>query len=829
MAIKQDSTKRGKKKTKKRTSKPTKDNRVSNLHCPSNMELKQWQRLLRQQQAHIEHFGIEPIDPAVHPGTYRVTSPSTHSEYKVVYRGTNSKWNFCSCMDFKSSMLGTCKHIEAIKHKRLKVHKELPANTSVYLDYTAGRKVRIRIGSDNAAQFVKLAEKYFHNGGVLCESGFLHFDRFLREARAINDTFCCYQDAFDFVLSHRSRKMREDLVSIRCTDAYMDKLLTVKLFPYQKEGVRFAFKAGKSIIADEMGLGKTIQALGTAEMLLKEKLVSNVLIVAPTSLKYQWKREIERFAHNAQVVVLEGSHLKRKEMYNCDATYRIVSYNAMCNDVNILGKLQCDMLIMDEVQRLKNWNTKIARAARRIMSDYTVVLSGTPLENKLEELYSIVQFVDQYVLAPYYQFRTDCIMTDETGKVLGYKNLNQVGSRLKSVLIRRRKADVNLQLPGRIDKNLIVPMTREQREQHDELKSIVSQLVMKWQRHHFLSEADRKRLLLMLSQMRMLCDSTYILDQKTRHDTKVDETINILTSIFESSPASKVVIFSQWERMTRIVARELEKRGIGFEYLHGGVPSEKRKDLMVNFTESPDSRVFLSTDAGSTGLNLQVANTVINLDLPWNPAVLEQRIARAYRLGQKDRVQVINLVSADTIEEQMIAKLKFKTSMFEGVLDGGEDSVFASDDKFKKILEVVDDYVTDGNSATPQEQPIAFETEETTEPAKEQNSEDNTETGSQLLDSDDPINEGLQDNETAEPSTAPHATTPHPDQLISQGMSFFAGLAETLKSPESTKALVDSLVVEDKETGQQSLRIPVPDKATVTAMLQLVGKLFGTN
>jgi SNF2 family DNA or RNA helicase len=176
----------------------------------------------------------------------------------------------------------------------------------------------------------------------------------------------------------------------------------------------------------------------------------------------------------------------------------------------------------------------------------------------------------------------------------------------------------------------------------------------------------------MLSQMRMLCDSTYILDQKTRYDTKVEETLNILRNVFESGD-EKVVIFSQWERMTRLIAKELDVLGVRYEYLHGGIPSEARKNLTDNFTELPESRVFLSTDAGSTGLNLQVASILINLDLPWNPAVLEQRIARIYRIGQKKNIQVINLVASQTIEERMLSTLNFKTSLFEGILDNGEE------------------------------------------------------------------------------------------------------------------------------------------------------------
>ena len=411
-----------------------------------------------------------------------------------------------------------------------------------------------------------------------------------------------------------------------------------------------------------------------------------------------------------------------------------------------------------------------------------------------------MEFADNFSLGPFWKFKAECIVSDETGKVLGYKNLNKVGEMARQRLIRRTKKEVALQMPERQDKILFVPMTKEQREQHDEFKSIIRQIVLKWRRMHFLSEKDRNRLLLCLSQMRMLCDSTYILDQKTRNDTKVDEALNIITSLIETE-GEKVVVFSQWERMTRLIAQELEKREIGFEYLHGGVPSEARGRLITNFADNPDSRVFLSTDAGSTGLNLQSAATIINLDLPWNPAVLEQRIARIYRLGQQRNVQVINLVSAGTIEEQMLDKLRFKSAMFEGVLDNGQDTIFLSEgSKFSQMMDTLGEMVEETEKPTEQQVTI----EETTEQAS---------TGTDIVET------------SADPQHPQVPTTPQ--DLIAQGTSFLSGLAATLKSPEATEQLVNSLVETDAETGQTSLKIPVPDKQTVRNLLDIVGKLFG--
>ena len=793
--------------------KATKRTKISWIVKPDGMSLTEWQIALRKQIAQEEHFGISCVDDKLLPGEYSVKSPKTKQEYKVVYRGAASEWNYCSCFDFKTAQLGTCKHLEAVKlwidgNRRAKVHKEIPPYTSVYLKYLpmdgmagdAGdvRKVCIRIGSDHKEEYQQLAQKYFDRNGVMLEDAYQKFTDFVIEANHISDTFRFYQDAIDFIFEKREAKFRQHI--LHCyTDEMLNQLLTTPLYPYQKEGIRFAFSKGRSIIADEMGLGKTIQAIGTAELMRKEKLIQSALIVCPTSLKYQWKREIERFT-GQQVHIIEGLHHKRISQYQLDVPYKIISYNSASNDIKILGKLETDLLIMDEVQRLKNWNTQISMVMRRVVSQYAVILSGTPLENKLEELYSVMEFADNFCLGPFWKFKAECIVSDETGKVLGYKNLNKVGEMARQRLIRRTKKEVALQMPERQDKILFVPMTKEQRGQHEELRFVVSQIVTKWRRMHFLSEKDRNRLLLCLSQMRMLCDSTYILDQKTRNDTKVDEALNIITSLIETE-GEKVVVFSQWERMTRLIAQELEKREIGFEYLHGGVPSEARGRLITNFANNPESRVFLSTDAGSTGLNLQSAATVINLDLPWNPAVLEQRIARIYRLGQQRNVQVINLVSAGTIEEQMLDKLRFKSAMFEGVLDNGQDTIFLSEgSKFSQMMDTLGEMMEE--TEKPAEQQVA--TEETTEQAS---------TGTDIVET------------SAEPQRPQVPTTPK--DLIAQGVSFLSGLAATLKSPEATEQLVNTLIETDAETGQTSLKIPVPDKQTVRNLLDIVGKLFG--
>lgn len=792
---------------------------MSNTSKPEGMSLEKWQLGLRAQQGEKEAFDISEVDDKYSPGEYCVNNHATRNKYKVVYRGAKSEWNYCSCFDFKTSKLGTCKHIEAvkkwIKENRKKVHREVPAYTSVYVDYKDDRKIKIRFGEEQSMPFYEIAKPYFDKHNVLKKRAYASFNKFLLMARSLGSEFRCYDDAMEMIIEERDKEKRSSMIDKKYTDSVLDQLLTVNLYPYQKEGVRFAIKAGKCIIADEMGLGKTVQAIAAAEIMIREGIVGSVLIVCPTSLKYQWKQEIERFTNNArEVLVIEGTQPKRTKMYDCLAHYKIVSYHAACNDVRLLGKLTSDMLIMDEIQRLKNWDTQISKAARKIESHYSVLLSGTPLENKLEELYANMELVDQFCLGPYYQFRHKHILLNPTtGAIEGYKNLNSIGEQISGRLIRRTKKSVRLQLPTRRDQTILVPMTSQQMDIHDELKCNLSIILRKFEKYHFLNETDRRRIMLLLGQMRMVADSTFILDEdlKSRFDMKIDETMNLIDNILVNE-GEKVVVFSEWERMTRLLAMELEKKGIGFEYFNGSLSAKKRGEMVKNFKNDPQSRVFISTDAGATGLNLQTASTLINMDLPWNPAKLEQRVARIFRLGQENPVQIINLVSKDSFEESLIAKLRFKSSMAEGVLDGGEDTVFFDKNKFQALVEEIQSAMAEmpeySHNDKEDNQTEKIISEGQTEPLQSKTESEKSKSEARESDNDEQKSEN------------------NSQRLISQGISFLSGLAETLKSPVATKNLIDNIVETDAMTGKSSIKIPVESKESVEQVLNMFQKLF---
>jgi SNF2 family DNA or RNA helicase len=311
-------------------------------------------------------------------------------------------------------------------------------------------------------------------------------------------------------------------------------------------------------------------------------------------------------------------------------------------DVRYLHELKPDLIILDEAQRIRNWATATARTIKQLKSRYVFVLTGTPLENKLEELFSVVEFVDGRRLGPAFRFLQEHRMEDENGKLLGYRGLDQIHRQLKRILLRRTRQEVLKDLPERTDQIFRVPLTEKQAEPYWEQSDILASLMRRWEAQGWLSEIDqRRRIMCCLQNMRMLCDSTFLFDKQTHHSPKLAEFREIIREL-ALEENRKVVVFSEYERMTYLAGEELRKMGIGFVSLHGGIPSRQRGKLIEEFDRDPGCRVFLSTDAGGVGLNLQVASAVINFEPPWNPARLEQRIGRVHRLGQKRPVQVVH-------------------------------------------------------------------------------------------------------------------------------------------------------------------------------------------
>ncbi len=224
--------------------------------------------------------------------------------------------------------------------------------------------------------------------------------------------------------------------------------------------------------------------------------------------------------------------------------------------------------------------------------------------------------------------------------------------KLAPILLRRRRDQVLKDLPPRTDKIFRVPMSPEQSDYYGDQQKIVAALVRKLERQGWLSPVDQQRMLCAIQNMRMICDSTFLFDKETKVSPKLDELNEILRELVVEEKR-KVVIFSEWEKMNFQVGELLDKMKITYISLHGGVPARRRGQLIARFRDQPDLKVFLSTDAGGVGINLQAASAVINIEPPWNPARLEQRIARVHRMGQSRPVLAVHLLTENSIEERV--------------------------------------------------------------------------------------------------------------------------------------------------------------------------------
>jgi ERCC4-related helicase len=803
-------------KTQKLKPKAPKEAKLSRSSAPDGVSTLDWQRGLRRQFGREQAFGLENLTSEPLFSEFRITNPASKSSYRVAVRGLGPGGNFCSCPDYSTSELGTCKHLEFTIARLLKKRGAKtafargfqPSFSELFLRNDGRRSVHFRAGTDCPATVEEAAWELFDpaRDGMMRDERYDDLDSFIMAARECGCELRAYDDALDFIAGRRDAERRgialKRLFPRGACDPKLTGLLKVPLYPYQAEGALFALNAGRALIGDDMGLGKTIQAIAAAEILAKHFGVSKVLVICPTSLKYQWQSEIARFSGRGadSLRVIAGGRAQRQIEYASDDFCKITNYEKLKPDLDLIAAWAPELVIVDEAQRVKNWNTIAARALKRIDSPYAIVLTGTPLENKLEELISIVQFVDQHRLGPTWKLLHEHQMRDDAGRVTGYARLDKIGQTLAPVMIRRRKSEVLRQLPSRTDQNFFVPMTEAQMVYHQENAEVVSKIIQRWRRTKFLSDKDQRRLTCALQNMRMSCNSTFLLDLETDHGVKADELASVLDGLFRD-PEAKAVVFSQWTRTHEIVIRRLEARGLGYVSFHGGVPSAKCPALVEMFRDDPACRVFLSTDAGSTGLNLQHASTLINMDLPWNPAVLEQRIARIHRMGQKRPVQVINFVSAGTIEEGMLSVLAFKRSLSAGILDGGASEISLGGSRLTRFMKDVESVTGKMGAA------------EAVTPAEEaQNAAASAVEAVSASETSAAANEPAV-SEQAAPAAAPQSgTAADPWQFLLQAGAQFAA---ALSSANDPKAAAHPWIERDPASGAQSLKIPLPPPETV--------------
>ncbi|MBF0104183.1 MAG: DEAD/DEAH box helicase [Deltaproteobacteria bacterium] len=647
---------------------------------------------------------------------YLLSSKTSGKTYRVAMRGFERGQSYCSCSDFKKNTLGVCKHILYAQQKIKTKFSPRAQNTpykrkgfGVHMHYgQLSPELRLLTPDTTSEEIAAIIRPVYKKPVTDIHSLLSIIKKLEGRGFAVN----IYSDAEEYIQQQLSleklKKISQEIRKDPKDHPLRKTLLKTELLPYQMDGIGFAVGAGRSVLADDMGLGKTIQGIGVAELLAKQTGISKALVVCPTSLKFQWREEINRFSDRSVQTIL-GSKKERGGQYNNGCFFTVCNYEQVLRDIIEIESVAWDLIILDEGQRIKNWEAKTSQTIKSLRSKYALVLTGTPLENRLEELYSVVEFISEHQLGPAFRFYNRYKVVDEKGKPLGYKNLDEIREKLKPVLLRRTRKSVMEDLPPRTTQIVRITPTDEQLGLDKEYKKIISRIINK----PYISEMDLLRLQKYLLMCRMSADSTFLVNKVAPgYSSKLVELEELLKTLL-SEEDRKIVLFSEWTTMLDLIEPLIKQTGAEFVRLDGSVPQKKRQGLVKQFQNNPGCKVFITTNAGSTGLNLQAANTVINVDLPWNPAVLEQRISRAHRMGQKRAIQVYLLVTVDTIEESLLHTLAVKQELAFAALDVDSNitqvDMSVGIEELKRRLEVLVGQKPDAPVDMSQEQKVVTE------------------------------------------------------------------------------------------------------------------------
>ena len=636
-----------------------------------------FERAMRTHRAHTEPFELAPLDGRV-DGAWSVSGASGAVYVVDIVDGSGLN-DACTCPDFLVGELGVCKHLEAVR-------RAIRARAAL-------RKTFQRLGAEPGRPTLTVAAQ----GGLSLKALGAWPSRVLKpewlvggeDGAALSPDSRLFQPGYAETIGARvvhavrpalllqqtrsEQRRRARLLHKAAREGQLGvDVLNKPLFAYQAEGVLHLLTQGRAILADDMGLGKTVQAIAACEVLRARGEAETVVIVAPASLKHQWAQEIQRYTGRT-AAVLGGGAANRSAALASSAPYKILSYELTWRELHRLRDLEADVLILDEAQRAKNFRTRTAATLKAIPSRFLFVLTGTPIENRLDDLYSLFQIVDPGILGPLWRFNLEHHQQGRHGKVLGCKNMGRLRERIAPFLLRRRKETVLDQLPDLTEQTRYIALTAEQAEFEAGCRADAARYLAIAERRP-LTLQEQKALQAALLKARQACDALELADplRGKAASPKLDEFEAYVAEI-AAQGTGKILVFSEWVEMLKLAAGRLDKLGIGWAMLTGQVPTEKRPALLDRFRSDTSVQVLLSSDAGGVGLNLQVANYVAHLDLPWNPARLDQRTSRAHRLGQTRGVSVTYFCSEGGIERGIEGTLAGKRALRSAALDGASE------------------------------------------------------------------------------------------------------------------------------------------------------------
>jgi len=465
----------------------------------------------------------------------------------------------------------------------------------------------------------------------------------------------------------KKRKRLERLREGSFSEAELAKIMSVglPLFPFQQNSAGFMCAAQSALNGDEPGLGKSIQSIAATRILRCEK----VLVLTFATLKGTWEEELHKWVPDVKAIIIKGEKKYRDKLWQADHNYYIANYEQLLRDLPEIQKIKWDAIIADEATRISNPKAKTTIAIKKINARFRFPLTGTPLNNSVQDIWSILDFCDPGSMGSYWQFLDKYCELDVWKNVKAYKNLSILKEVIRPMFIRRLKKEVLSQLPDKLYDSIYIELSPEERAFYNAVKDEIAEELKD------LGMKDRRGLSNVMTKMLRLQQATDSLSLVS-HDSSKSSKLDALKELLEIICAgeNKTIIFTKFKQMAMILMEELK------EYhpllIAGGVTEDDRNINKKLFNENPKHQVLVMTDAGAFGLNLQSASSVVHYDLPWSITKTQQREDRAHRIGQKGNVTIYKLIARNTIDEYVLKVLHQKQRTAERVL--------GDNDKLKK-------------------------------------------------------------------------------------------------------------------------------------------------
>ncbi len=450
------------------------------------------------------------------------------------------------------------------------------------------------------------------------------------------------------------------------------------LYDFQRKGAMFLRSMPHALLADVPGLGKSIQSLAATEK------AGQVVIFCPATLKYSWKAEIDKWLPNEDVVVIDGNKKQRSEQWinGLEGFYRnrikvipkyvIANYELLLHDIEILEAHKYRVIICDEATRISNPNAITTTNLKKLKSLKRIALTGTPISNKPDDIWSIIDWLIPRYLGSYYQFKAKyCVVEEDWGangnysKVSGYKNLDKLAEKVDRFMLRRTKEEVFDDFPPKTIENIVFELSDTEKDLYTSIKEQLYKEVKE------LSELDTRTLSIIpvkMLRLKQCTGHTSLVGAEKSESTKLATLKEIIKPIIASG--EKIIVFTQFAEMLHIIVDEL-KAYLPFG-IYGDVDSQSRMQRVKEFNEAKGGQIIVMTEAGAYGLNMQSASYVIHYDAPWSIAKLQQREDRAHRIGNNKPVTVYNLIARNTIDEYILKLLARKNKVAVGILQDAE-------------------------------------------------------------------------------------------------------------------------------------------------------------